>query len=216
MKAVVYTPVLLMGMLFASGIAQAEMYKWTDKNGKTHYTATPPPADAEGKNISDEIRLSTGKLGNIPAQADKPAAKTGKTQSAAEKSEKKHRDFCQQQDTALNQMKENSLIKWKDAQGERFLTADEKIKKMKEIEQNIEGMCRPEMFAGKEPGRQTSSTEMAVGERFSKENNQASLSGGGQKAGNAGATGSTGSSSTPGSTAENAPGAGTDILPLAN
>lgn len=214
MNKAIYVPILL-SMLAASFSAHAEMYKWTDKSGKTHYTATPPPADAEGKDIEQEIRLSTGKLGNTPPQATNTAAEPKNEMEQAredgKKSEEKHHDFCNQQSDALKQMTANSLIKWKDAQGERFLTADEKTKKMKEIEQNLESMCKPEMF-NNTPDRQVSQTEAAVGGRFAKDQGS-TLTGSGSSGGAAGDTGSS-SNSGPDSSTGNAPSG--SLLPATN
>ena len=40
--------VLLAGIALAvlCGGAAAQMYRWVDKDGRTHYTQTPPPPDA--------------------------------------------------------------------------------------------------------------------------------------------------------------------------
>ena len=43
MKAIA---LLLAGLAMASG-AEAQMYKWVDKDGKTHYTDMPPPPDTK-------------------------------------------------------------------------------------------------------------------------------------------------------------------------
>ncbi|OQX14486.1 MAG: hypothetical protein BWK73_09430 [Thiothrix lacustris] len=128
--------------------AAAEMYKWTDKNGETHYTQTPPPPDAKGENIEDDIRLSTGKLGNTIPTAPAEAPKDGLEQAReeGEKSDQKHREFCAQQNDALQKMTANAIIKWKDAKGERFLTAEEKASKTQEVQKNIDSLCKPEMF----------------------------------------------------------------------
>lgn len=194
MKQAIYVPVLLMGVLFASTDACAEMYKWTDKNGETHYTATPPPPNAKGKDIEDEIKLSTGKLGNLPAPASasqEPKDDMDQAREDGKKSEAQHRDFCKQQSSALKQMTANALIKWKDSQGERFLTAEEKTKKMKEIEKNLSSMCKPEMFSNT-PDRETSQTEAAFGGRTSQENTGMDVAGAEQNSGNAGTTGNSG------------------------
>lgn len=189
-KAILMPVALLLTAFFAQNVC-AEMYKWTDKDGKTQYTQTPPPADIKSKDIEDDIRLSTGKLGNtIPTT---PAAKGGdkdemeKAREEGEKSEKKHRDFCTQQADALKQMAANSLIKWKDAQGERLLTAEEKSTKMEEIEKNIASMCGSEMFSSKDKGSDGSQTEKAVDARFSTDN--ASVKQGEGNAPKSGATG---------------------------
>ncbi len=157
MKKALYMPALLMGALLFHN-AVAEMYKWTDKNGETHYTETPPPADTSSKDISADIALSAGKATDktsTPAADTKPEEKPAtdkaddkKTDEAkAKASEKEHRDFCNSQKTALEQLKTNSLVKWRDEKGEHFLTADEKATKIKELDKNISSMCGPQMFS---------------------------------------------------------------------
>lgn len=40
----------------------AKIYKWTDSEGKVHYSATPPKdANTKAENIEDKIKLSVGK-----------------------------------------------------------------------------------------------------------------------------------------------------------
>jgi|GEM_PF-859875 len=166
MKKAIFMPVILLASAMVTTTAAAEMYKWTDKNGETHYTQTPPPPDAKGENIEDEIRLSTGKLGNtIPtAPSEAPKDDMEKARQEGEKSDQKHREFCAQQNDALQKMTANALIKWKDAQGERFLTAEEKTVKTKEIQGNIDSLCKPEMFNKTE--KTTRQTEKAVDARL--------------------------------------------------
>lgn len=201
MKKAIFMPVVLLSATFIAHTASAEMYKWTDKSGETHYTQTPPPADAQGKDIEDEIRLSTGKLGNtIPEQANKgkPEDEMDKAREEGEKSDQKHRDFCAQQADALKQMTANALIKWKDAEGERFLTAEEKASKMQEMEKNINSMCKPEMFSKKDGAAAGSQTEKAVDARYANEtsrtneiSNNTSPQGTGDAANGASSTGAT-------------------------
>lgn len=150
-------------LVFLAQPATAEMYKWTDKNGKVHYTQTPPPADAKSENIEAEIRLSTGKLGNTP-----PAPTSSQTQDPLEQakqegktSEQQHREFCEQQADLLKKLAANSLVRWQDKEGEpRYLTAEEKQGKMDEIQKNLDTMCKPEMFRNSK-NRPKSQTEAA-------------------------------------------------------
>jgi len=37
---------VLLGLVAALGYAQSNVYRWTDKDGKVHFTDTPPPDDA--------------------------------------------------------------------------------------------------------------------------------------------------------------------------
>lgn len=215
MKKAILMPVAVLITAFFAQNVSAEMYKWTDKDGKTQYTQTPPPADVKSQDIEDDIRLSTGKLGNtIPVAPDKGKAKDPMEQAQEDgaKSEQKHRDFCAQQADALKQMTANSLIKWKDQQGERYLTADEKSTKMKELQKNIDAMCRPEMFSPQDKGDgKTSRTEKAADARYATDNSAIKQGGGSAST----PTGKDNNSAASGSGTGNAPAAASQ-LPAAN
>jgi hypothetical protein len=176
MKKTTLIPTVLLAAAFITHTAFAEMYKWTDKSGEIHYTQTPPPADAKGKDIEADIKLSTGKLGNTIPQAPAAEKKDDMAQAREDgkKSEEKHRDFCNQQGDALKQMTANALVKWKDNKGEHLLTAEEKTAKMKDIEKNIASMCGPEMFAKDGASRQP---EAATDARFSSGNSSVKTGG---------------------------------------
>lgn len=185
MKNANVIPLILLISTFTALPANAEMYKWKDKSGEVHYTQTPPPAGVEGKDIEDDIKLSTGKLGNGNKKPPPSKSQDGlaDAENAGKKSEDKHRDFCTQQENTLKQMTASSLIKWKDDKGERYLTAEEKATKIKELKQNLESMCRPEMFAdGK--NRNTSNTEQASDARFNGNNNDSVQAGNGSNINN--------------------------------
>lgn len=151
MKKVIFLPALLVVSLFAVGTAQAEMYKWTDQSGKIHYTQTPPPADAKGKDIEGDIKLATGNAKPAPQSAPvgqpKAEEKPKTDAEAAKRSEQEHRSYCDQQRDAIKKLETNSLVKLKDEKGERFLTADERKQKAEEMNKNLELMCSPAMFS---------------------------------------------------------------------
>lgn len=156
MKQAIFMPILLASLVGWASSASAEMYKWTDSNGKTHYSATPPPADVKAKNIEAEINLSSGKskVSDSPktdttpdTKTETPTNKTVKPEEAAQASEKQHRSYCDQQKQALQQISTNSLVKYIDEKGERFLNAAEKQEKIASISKNIETMCGSEMFS---------------------------------------------------------------------
>lgn len=56
MKQAIFMPILLASLVGWASSASAEMYKWTDSSGKTHYSATPPPADVKAKIL--KLRLT--------------------------------------------------------------------------------------------------------------------------------------------------------------
>lgn len=60
---------ILLTLLLSAG-ALAELYKWVDADGNTHYTDTPPPQTATSQNIQQLPNLN----GYTPAPvADRPA-----------------------------------------------------------------------------------------------------------------------------------------------
>lgn len=54
---------LIILTLSFSSTAMAKIYKWTDSNGKTHYTATPPPAKAKAK--TEEFKIQKVKKSSL-------------------------------------------------------------------------------------------------------------------------------------------------------
>ena len=70
-----YAPLML---CLLAAPASAEMYKWTDEDGKVHYTDQPPPAAARK---SETIKASKVPHATTPAAA--PGDATGKPPAAA-------------------------------------------------------------------------------------------------------------------------------------
>jgi glutaredoxin len=56
------------GLLVCSLAVHAQMYRWTDEQGSTHYTDTPPPPSAKG------VRKKSVRGGDMPAPAQMPYA----------------------------------------------------------------------------------------------------------------------------------------------
>jgi hypothetical protein len=149
MKPARYLPFLALSGLFLMSTTQAEMYKWTDKNGKIHYTQTPPPADIKGKNMDNDVKLSTGKLGNVIPTASTPSAKKETPEEAGKRSTEQHKAFCDDQKRILEDLTTKSLIKWKDNPNDKegyFLNAEQKAQKKQDIQKNLDQMCSPAMF----------------------------------------------------------------------
>ena len=56
------TPLIV--LLCVCGVSHAEIYKWVDKNGKVHYSQTPPDKSAEKMDIENEPEISTDSYQN--------------------------------------------------------------------------------------------------------------------------------------------------------
>lgn len=48
-----------LALLLCAGAASAQMYKWVDANGKTHFTDTPPPASAKAAPIKGPVSATS-------------------------------------------------------------------------------------------------------------------------------------------------------------
>ena len=61
-KSLLQIALVALTLCFSSS-AMAKIYKWTDANGKTHYTATPPPAKADAK--TEEFKVQKIKKSSL-------------------------------------------------------------------------------------------------------------------------------------------------------
>ncbi len=62
--------IILLMTLFLISNADAKIYKWVDEQGRTHYTQAPPPAQAEQKSLSPNVRQATRNKKNTPNAAN--------------------------------------------------------------------------------------------------------------------------------------------------
>jgi glutaredoxin len=57
---------LALSLLLAAATAQAQQYRWIDKNGRVQYTDAPPPAGAK------DVRRTSAPVPTAPAEAEQP------------------------------------------------------------------------------------------------------------------------------------------------
>ena len=74
--------IVILAMLLALGLptVEAQIYKWKDKNGVTHYTSTPPPSDVESEEVA-------GSRAPDPEPEDGEEADAGDSAEAPEEEE---------------------------------------------------------------------------------------------------------------------------------
>ncbi|HPE59174.1 MAG TPA: DUF4124 domain-containing protein [Thiolinea sp.] len=144
-------PVVL-GLLSVS--AQAEIYKWIDAEGKTHYSQTPPPPEVQSRDIGEEIGLAAGKPSGghagstATARPEKAEQENELDQARKEGEEKrvKHQVFCDQQNAALKQLLANPVIRWKAGDEDKILSAKEREEKITAFQDSINKYCSPEVL----------------------------------------------------------------------
>lgn len=154
----------VLGLLLATTVVGAaeKFYKWTDAQGATHYSETPPPDPAtKASAVKVQTRLPSGsaeaaedlqkqrdsanktaKEGKDKKDSDSKDAKKTSTPAGGKASEK-YAEKCKQLQANLQTMQEHARIKISDEKGEaRILTQEEKDSKQDDIQREIKAYCQ--------------------------------------------------------------------------
>ena len=137
-------------LVFAAAGASAEVYKWVDAKGQTHYSDPPP----EGNVKAVPLQLSTvppaapaAKAGDAPAVNPKTEALKGKTigvvkpddSPEAQAQRAANCDHMRNEQTLLNQ---GTRVFTLDAKGERsYLDDDTRSARLAELQDQIKSGC---------------------------------------------------------------------------
>ena len=120
-------------------------YKWTDKEGKIHYSQTRPSSDIK----SESLRIHGRKPldSSISNNTDKKDTKNKKDKITEKKenkaSKKESKAACLAARKNLAQMKSSGRIRQRDADGNiNYLSAKQKRESMKKEQQIIKNNCK--------------------------------------------------------------------------
>ena len=129
-------------------------YKWTDEQGSTHYTQTPPPQKPVKKlNINTHVpvdsaseikKLSEQSAANQKAAAvdEKATAKSKEEAAADAERRKKNSDACSQLKASLAQLQSGQRLRTYGADGERvYLTEEAKASQIQQETSQIQNDC---------------------------------------------------------------------------
>ncbi len=137
------------GMLFVTMNAQAEIYKWKDAKGVTHYSSQKPMQQKiKSENIEDEIRSAAGKYrASSQQKSQTPTKATTKSKDSKTKTQLagpnvKLVSYCKSQRKNLAQLKKNYRNTWKDKSGiTSRLNQKQRQQKVNEIQKSITTEC---------------------------------------------------------------------------
>lgn len=134
---------LLLALLLPIGVAQAEMYKWTDKNGNTVYSQNPPPTgNYQTLSAPPPPPADSGAAANQSAAGDETGNKApDKTvQKLSKQNAETRKKYCEdaKKDLAIYQVYRR--IKQKDGSVIR-LSDTERQQKINQAKQAIEQFC---------------------------------------------------------------------------
>lgn len=134
-------------LLSLSFYSHPQIYKWTDSEGKVHYS-DKKPANSSAKSIKVRTQKSAGSASNVQEQAQELEqkqqqeleAKAEDLQKSAE--QRKNDKRCQALRDNLKKMNENSRIKIKGDDGElRYLSPEEIDERKRDYQEMLEQSC---------------------------------------------------------------------------
>ncbi len=137
-------------LLLINTSSQAEIYKWTDAKGVTHYSAQKPTQQKiKSEDIGDKIRSAAGKhqaLSQKPAQASTQTtgkkSADGKTKTELAGPSARLVSFCKNQRKNLTLLTKNYRNRWEDKGGKvSFLDQKQRKEKVRSIRKSITKEC---------------------------------------------------------------------------
>jgi hypothetical protein len=155
---------MILAMLFATGTATAQMYKWVDKDGKVRYGDTPPP----GSKVTSIKAPRTGESAPAPAVAgaakDKDAKKGPLTPAEQEQEYRKRRqeeekagkkaeqerqaataknEGCERSKEYLSTLQSGQRIARTNPSGERYYMDENQVaQEIAKAQQSIQQACK--------------------------------------------------------------------------
>lgn len=125
--------------------AQADIYKWVDTKGLTHYSEEPPSTGRYEVIKSATLPPSSPAPTAAPAQAQpaKPAAPQPQTNAQSPAAQKQHAQNCLKAKQTLDILETRSHILATDANGQQVrLTEEQRQAKITEIKQKLAKYCK--------------------------------------------------------------------------
>ncbi|MBT7952459.1 MAG: DUF4124 domain-containing protein [Gammaproteobacteria bacterium] len=129
-------PILLISCIcLSSQLAVAEMYKWVDDEGNTHYTQSPPPGDVEKEIIKPPPRIDSEHSQNQLENRKKNLSDAREGRLKANEKKENEQQELEQQRAACEQAKarlasyQRPRVKIKDKDGNATRASEEQRQK---------------------------------------------------------------------------------------
>lgn len=145
MKLPTITTLIITLFFLSPTLTQAKVYTWKDKNGITHYSATPPRPNEKISNLKDDLRITDNKAKAHQAQQTNPKETTPNAEEEAKKERRiatrKKRNYCDGQRKNLALLKRNPNVKWIENGKSTPLTKEQHNDKIRALEDSISTDC---------------------------------------------------------------------------
>lgn len=118
---------LMLPALASAQSGKATIYKWTDADGKVHFSQQPPPDQTANVEVQRKNRTEPGD-GTAAAPAAKPATPAAAT-AAAEEEAKPQKDpaICEKARNNLEQLRDRRFVVVRDEYGEESILSEERV-----------------------------------------------------------------------------------------
>lgn len=145
MRQLILATALLTG-LSAPALA-AQVYKWVDEKGVTHFTAEPPPGQ-QSEQLNIKVAPTKASAPNVEtlkatqSKADEQKVLDDKVKADVAKENKERAEYCQANRENLAQLRNNPRVRVSDDKGEvRVLSEEERQERIANAEKNIGEYC---------------------------------------------------------------------------
>jgi hypothetical protein len=136
-------------MLFISSISHAEMYKWVDENGETHYSQSPPVSDVKVETIAPPPPIdSSNAQKNLQQTLEKANSLREERMVAKDNREKEENEaqqleeHCQQLNARLTSLQVRPRANKKDEEGNLVrMTEEERQEDIDKTKNEISEKC---------------------------------------------------------------------------
>ncbi|MBL1143150.1 MAG: DUF4124 domain-containing protein [Proteobacteria bacterium] len=136
-------------MLLISTVSTAEMYKWVDENGDTHYSQSPPVSDVkvekiapppavDPSNAQQDLQRTVEKVNSL--REERLVARENQEKEKDE--EKRKKEQCQQLKESLNSLTVRPRANKVDEEGNLVrMTEEERQEKIENTKQQMKEKC---------------------------------------------------------------------------
>ncbi len=141
--------VLLVLLFFVAFNTHAEMYKWVDEEGNTHYSQSPPPGDVEVQTIKPPPKVKSDTAAESQDDSEDKTDASGaedkisaENQAALDKNAEINKRNCEIAKKNLVTVKDNPRVFSTDADGtRRRIGEDERQEKIAAAQKAIADYC---------------------------------------------------------------------------
>ncbi len=137
-------------LLLSTLSAHAGVYKWTDAQGRVHYSDTPPPRQAvqrvpTGKTNDAEAQAARRTLADKLSESEQRRRKAQEEEAKRKSEEEKQRakaERCAKARELLTLLQQNARISRVDARGQQYVMGDaERAAAIQDAQRRVEESC---------------------------------------------------------------------------